>query len=339
MNLLNKLLLSINIIAISLVNFYPFISTQNRNFSVLGAENSQDDQFEVSTITNKLKKEDDFLTADIISNQIILPSDNNSFLLSQPFTTTDQFKYTYKLYINSNSDGIYEINFKNNKNQFSKIYLYNNLTATGSQLSEEIDKPNCKDITSDQVLLINLNTIDCISSNVKNVIELSTISINNKNYKINKIIKNDLLELLKASFDERAILKLNSTYRSFEDQSKLKINMGISLGLDKTEELIADPGHSEHHLGTAIDFTSPDVGSEQSPTFGDTRAYKWLIDNGWKYGFVLSYPKGMDNITGYTFEPWHWRYVGKVHSQILKENPQLSLNEYLKLVENSIKIN
>ncbi|MBP9758925.1 M15 family metallopeptidase [Candidatus Dojkabacteria bacterium] len=340
MNSLNKLLLSINVIAISLLNFYPLLFSlisQQNNFLVLGAE-TQINEFIVSTNGYKLKKEGNYLTADIISNQILLPSIDDSFFLSQAYSNSAEFKYVYKLYLNQTTNGIFELNLRSNQNQATQIFLYNNLTASGSQIPDQAEKPKCKTITPDQVLTINLDSNNCISSDIENIIDLATISINNKHYKINQIVVKDLLELLKSSFSQRAILYLNSTYRSSDDQSKLKNNLEISLGQAKAEELIANPGHSEHHLGTAIDFSSPDVGSEQTPTFGDTRAYKWLVDNGWKHGFVLSYPEGMDNITGYTFEPWHWRYIGREHAQILKENPQLSLNEYLKLVENPIKI-
>ena len=69
----------------------------------------------------------------------------------------------------------------------------------------------------------------------------------------------------------------------------------------------ADQGYSEHQLGTAIDFTTLELGSDFS-SFEKTDAYKWLLDNAYEYGFILSYPK--DN-TYYQFEPWHWRFVGK----------------------------
>jgi D-alanyl-D-alanine carboxypeptidase len=68
----------------------------------------------------------------------------------------------------------------------------------------------------------------------------------------------------------------------------------------------ADQGYSEHQLGTAVDFTTEELGADFSD-FEDTDAYQWLLANAHRYGFILSYPKGNKY---YIFEPWHWRFVG-----------------------------
>ncbi|GIW08792.1 MAG: hypothetical protein KatS3mg060_3597 [Dehalococcoidia bacterium] len=66
----------------------------------------------------------------------------------------------------------------------------------------------------------------------------------------------------------------------------------------------AKPGHSEHQLGTAIDFASAENGYELDESFANTREGKWLLANATRYGFVLSYPAGAESITGYAYEPW-----------------------------------
>ena len=75
----------------------------------------------------------------------------------------------------------------------------------------------------------------------------------------------------------------------------------------------ARPGHSEHQLGTAIDFRSADDPTPpwELDDFADTAAGGWLHDHAWEYGFVLSYPKGEAAETCYAYEPWHYRYVGR----------------------------
>ena len=75
----------------------------------------------------------------------------------------------------------------------------------------------------------------------------------------------------------------------------------------------ARPGHSEHQLGTALDFRSADDPTPpwQLDDFADTAAGGWLHDHAWEYGFVLSYPKGASAETCYAYEPWHYRYVGR----------------------------
>ena len=76
---------------------------------------------------------------------------------------------------------------------------------------------------------------------------------------------------------------------------------------------LAPPGHSQHQLGTAIDFGSIDV------SFARTPAGQWLLANAWRYGFSLSYPEGQEALTGYSWEPWHYRYVGRAAAGLIQE--------------------
>jgi len=102
-------------------------------------------------------------------------------------------------------------------------------------------------------------------------------------------------------------LKIISAYRSFYTQGEVKsgYNMIYGTGANKFS---ADQGYSEHQLGTAVDLTTSKIGGSFTG-FEKTEAYQWLLDNAYKYGFILSYPK--DN-SYYQFEPWHWRFVGRV---------------------------
>jgi D-alanyl-D-alanine carboxypeptidase len=72
----------------------------------------------------------------------------------------------------------------------------------------------------------------------------------------------------------------------------------------------ARPGHSEHQLGTTLDFTTA-PGAPLSSSFGASPAGKWLARNSWRFGFVMSYPKGKQRLSCYGYEPWHFRYVGR----------------------------
>src|SRR5690606_18737682 len=94
----------------------------------------------------------------------------------------------------------------------------------------------------------------------------------------------------------------------------------------------ADQGFSEHQLGTTVDFTTTGLGGGLQG-FGNTPAYQWLVQNAYKYGFVLSYPE--DNAY-YVFEPWHWRYVGEDLAEDLHDDdqhfydlPQREIDQYL----------
>ncbi len=111
--------------------------------------------------------------------------------------------------------------------------------------------------------------------------------------------------LTQATEAERVTLKILSAYRSFDTQAAVKSGYRVTYG-SGANKFSADQGYSEHQLGTAIDFTTPETG-EEFLKFEKTPAYQWLLDNAYKYGFILSYPK--DN-NYYQFEPWHWRFVG-----------------------------
>jgi LAS superfamily LD-carboxypeptidase LdcB len=103
-------------------------------------------------------------------------------------------------------------------------------------------------------------------------------------------------------------IKILSAYRSFKEQADLKSSYAVFYGTG-ANKFSADQGYSEHQLGTAIDFTTSKLGESLiAGSFEKTQAYKWLLENAHKYGFILSYPK---TNSYYKFEPWHWRFIGR----------------------------
>ena len=115
-----------------------------------------------------------------------------------------------------------------------------------------------------------------------------------------------LEKLLEAAHADGIDLLIASAFRSFETQISLKSEYKVIYGAGTANQFSADQGYSEHQLGTAVDFTTLDVGGIFSK-FQTDPVYQWLLENAYRYGFILSYPK--DN-TYYKFEPWHWRFVG-----------------------------
>lgn len=102
-----------------------------------------------------------------------------------------------------------------------------------------------------------------------------------------------------------------SGYRSFNTQKYLYNNYVSRDGKAKADTYSARAGTSEHQTGLATDINSV------SSDFETTQAYKWLAKNSYKYGFILRYPKGKEYITGYMYEPWHYRYVGKDVAKVI----------------------
>lgn len=143
----------------------------------------------------------------------------------------------------------------------------------------------------------------------------------------------------RAAFEEMAAeaklsginLTAFSTYRSYDYQVTLYDRYVKKDGVEAADRYSARPGYSEHQTGLAFDIG--EVNYEKywaSFQFGDTEAGKWVAANAYRYGFILRYPEGKENITGYRHESWHFRYVGKkVAEEIYKRN--VTLEEYLGL--------
>jgi zinc D-Ala-D-Ala carboxypeptidase len=131
--------------------------------------------------------------------------------------------------------------------------------------------------------------------------------------KLRAVLMRDLLELSAACHAAGAALVISSAYRSYATQEALFAAELKTKPRAEVEKDLAVPGHSQHQLGTALDFGSIDT------SFDTTAAGRWMRENSWRYGFSLSYPKGGDSMTGYTWEPWHFRYVGRPAAAIIRD--------------------
>ena len=105
-----------------------------------------------------------------------------------------------------------------------------------------------------------------------------------------------------------------SGYRSFKTQSNIYSRKLKSTGSkDKANEYVAIPGASEHQIGLAMDLGTT-TSSGLTPAFGSSKAGKWVAANAWRFGFIVRYQEGWEDITGYSAEPWHVRFIGKEHA-------------------------
>jgi len=125
------------------------------------------------------------------------------------------------------------------------------------------------------------------------------------------------------------VLSVRSGYRSYAEQEATYTYWVAQMGEAEAARVSARAGHSEHQLGTAVDLTSAAVGYDLLEGFGGTPEGRWLAANGHRFGFTLSYPEGKEAVTGYAYEPWHWRYVGEAMATWLRERG-LTLTEWLR---------
>jgi zinc D-Ala-D-Ala carboxypeptidase len=131
--------------------------------------------------------------------------------------------------------------------------------------------------------------------------------------------------------DKAGTLLLNSGYRSYDTQKIVHARQVANLGLKAGEALAARPGYSEHQTGLAADVSAFGQGCVIQVCFAKTKAGKWLSANAWQYGFILRYPDGQTKITGYQFEPWHFRFVGVQLATEMKSQNIATLENFWQL--------
>lgn len=122
-----------------------------------------------------------------------------------------------------------------------------------------------------------------------------------------------VMEMVRAAREQGVTVTFSSTYRSFEYQRGVYEREVKMYGKETADRESALPGMSQHQLGTAIDFGTISDGYEK------TREGKWVTTHAWEYGFTLSYPPGYEQVTGYRYESWHYRYITRAGATLQRE--------------------
>ena len=135
--------------------------------------------------------------------------------------------------------------------------------------------------------------------------------------------------LVDKAAEEGVVIKMTTAYRSYDFQKILFDSYVEKEGEEKANTFSAKPGQSEHQTGLAVDVSSPSVDYQLSGEYGKTKEGKWLADHACRFGFILRFPKGKEEITGYQYEPWHLRYVGLTAAKEIYDQ-DITLEEYLQ---------
>jgi D-alanyl-D-alanine carboxypeptidase len=130
---------------------------------------------------------------------------------------------------------------------------------------------------------------------------------------VSRVIIPSLADLMRAAGAEGAYLSVSSGYRSFAYQQEVYAREVSMYGSQIADRESARPGMSQHQLGTAIDFGSI------TDEFAGTPAGRFLLAHAWEYGFSLSYPRGLEQVTGYRYESWHYRYITRAGTALQRE--------------------
>lgn len=182
---------------------------------------------------------------------------------------------------------------------------------------------------------ILVNGKNKVPSNWNDLIKL--VSIKNalgEDIKVEEKAYNQYLLLKKELEENGIVIDIESSHRSIEDQEYIWKDYTERYGLEYTKKYAAVPGYSEHHTGLAIDICirqGDKLIIENNDMMSHDEIFRYIHTFLTKYGFILRYPKGKEDITGYKYEPWHLRYVGDIAKDIMDNS--LTLEEYLNKVE------
>lgn len=187
-----------------------------------------------------------------------------------------------------------------------------------------------------------VNKDNKIKENFLKKVELIEVkSTEEKDILIEKETYNAYLKLAALLKEKGIIIGIESAYRSVEYQQQIYDEFVIEYGKDYAEQVVAPVGRSEHHTGLAIDINIKTNGKWQQnheELFSQEETYKEIHNYLKDFGFILRYPKSKEDVTGYPYEPWHIRYIGKVIAEIIYKN-NWTLEEYKNEFSGVIAVN
>lgn len=150
---------------------------------------------------------------------------------------------------------------------------------------------------------------------------------------VKKILIEDLSKMRQDAADLGHPIVIQSAYRSYEYQERVFNYWVKQEGMENALLTSARAGHSEHQLGTVLDFRSEDGAAPWDlEDWAETPAGGWMSEHAWEYGFIMSYPKDKQEESCYSYEPWHYRYIGKEYAEqwkVIHDATGMTLREWL----------
>lgn len=251
----------------------------------------------------------------IIQNKLN-ENDVKKYLLTNKYDNLMTFIYCP--YFKAENIERYENYFiKNNSYDADTIVIYVNIGLDNEFYTNIKTIDNYNEITA----LVNKYNMIKEEVNYDDLKVLSKPYSKDGNDKVRSVIYDDLIKMIDDAKKDNINLFVVSGYRTWDYQNNLFETSTKKNGQNHALKYSAKPGHSEHQLGLAVDLNTTEN------VFEKTKEYAWLKQNAYKYGFILRYPKEKESITGYAFEPWHYRYVGvNIATKIYEEN--ITFEEY-----------
>ncbi len=211
-----------------------------------------------------------------------------------------------------------------------------NIAKDDEYVSENIKPEQCPLATKqvNDMLLYNVNKANSLENYVpENLVEITE---NTTSGVTSFCLTLEVADAVKKMFDAAKKDNLNLLISSsFRNKDRQQILFDDKNQTNYKYLLIAEPGHSEHQLGTTVDLTGQSINYQKATfSFDQTPEYVWLKQNAYKFGFVESYPKGKESITGFQYEPWHWRYIGRENAEMVVGS-DITLSEFINKNESN----
>lgn len=247
-----------------------------------------------------------------------LNEENKNYVLNNEYNEyIDDFK-NQKYFLEKNLQAYLDYKKNNNKEIEEIVTIIN----TGAN-NEFYTNTKETDISKKELMIVNKYHNLKQEYKPNDVINIS----NRYAYSDNKTSE-EILEYYKKMFQEAEKngikLIISSSFRTYEEQDETYNYYKKTKGKEYAEKFASHPGFSEHQSGYAFDILTPGANIDN---FEETDAFTWLQENAYKFGFIMRYPKDKENITGYEYEPWHYRYVGIEAATKIKQE-KITFEEY-----------
>jgi D-alanyl-D-alanine carboxypeptidase len=239
--------------------------------------------------------------------EVILKLDSSEIkdVLSRDYDKTIVSFIKQKYFLYKNLDRYLAYYKKNKDDKLSHVVSIVNVKADYEWYDEDIVEAT--DTSQGDLILVNkfhYLTDDFVPDNIVDISKTHCYGDNETTEEVYKAFKN----MWTAAKEEDLSLIITSSYRDYEFQERLWNSYANSNSESWADSISARAGYSEHQTGLSLDIVTY---NSQLNDFEETDEFKWLQENAYKYGFILRYPKDKTDITGYDYESWHYRYVGK----------------------------
>jgi len=225
-----------------------------------------------------------------------------------------------KYFMNKNLEKYLAYKNDNQDKSLTDVVAIVNVKANNDWYTDTVKTDTEKDL---QILVNKFYTVD-EEYEPNDLVNIKNWYAYGDNQKMRKEAYDMFLSMYNAAEKDNIKIIINSSYRPYTEQKEIYDQYLEWYGQEKTDALAAHPGSSEHQTGLAIDvFTN----GYNSKNFDESDAFEWLTKNAYKYGFILRYPKDKEYLTGYDYESWHYRYVGKEIAEYIQNN-NITYDEY-----------